>query len=78
MRGLVVIPARDEASNLPPLLQEMRTAGYDAVVVDDDSRDAKAMVARAAGCPVLTLPVNHGTRGGVHAACRMPLMNPVT
>jgi glycosyltransferase involved in cell wall biosynthesis len=65
MRVLVVIPARDEESNLPSLLQEVRLAGYDAVVVNDDSRDATAIVARAAGFPVLTLPVNLGTGGGV-------------
>jgi glycosyltransferase involved in cell wall biosynthesis len=65
MRVLVVIPARDEESNLPPLLQEVRKGGYDAVVVNDDSRDATAIVAKAAGFPVLTLPVNLGTGGGV-------------
>lgn len=65
MRVLVVIPARDEESSLPPLLQEVRTAGYDAIVVNDDSRDATAVVARRAGFSVLTLPVNLGTGGGV-------------
>ena len=65
MRVLVVIPARDEESNLPPLLQEVREAGYDAVVVNDNSRDATAFVAKAAGFPALTLPVNLGTGGAV-------------
>jgi hypothetical protein len=65
MRVLVVIPARDEESSLPPLLQEVRKAGYDAIVVNDDSHDATAVVTRRAGFPVLTLPVNLGTGGGV-------------
>jgi glycosyltransferase involved in cell wall biosynthesis len=65
IRVLVVIPARDEESNLAPLLQEVRKAGYDAIVINDDSRDATAIVAKAAGFPVLTLPINLGTGGSV-------------
>lgn len=65
MRVLVVIPARNEEGNLPSLLEEVRKAGYDAVVVNDDSRDATAVVTRTAGFPVLTLPINLGTGGSV-------------
>jgi 4,4'-diaponeurosporenoate glycosyltransferase len=52
----VVIPARDEETTLPPLLQSLRqltVAVREVVVVDDDSGDATACVARAAGADVL-------------------------
>lgn len=49
----VVVPARDEEATLPALLASVRGLGVDVVVVDDDSRDATASVARAAGAHVL-------------------------
>ncbi len=52
----VVIPARDEERTLPTLLESLRqlTVGVrDIVVVDDDSRDATASVARSAGAVVM-------------------------
>ncbi len=52
----VVIPARDEEATLPALLESLQrlTVGVrDVVVVDDDSRDATASVARCAGARVL-------------------------
>jgi dolichol-phosphate mannosyltransferase len=51
----VVIPARDEAERIGPVLQAMVGApGVDEVlVVDDQSTDATAEVARAAGATVL-------------------------
>ena len=63
-RVSVVVPARDEEATLPALLASLRrlevgTEGgtdgglADVVVVDDDSADATAAVARAAGARVL-------------------------
>ena len=52
----VVIPARDEETTLPALLESLRrlTVGVaEIVVVDDGSRDATASVARSAGATVL-------------------------
>lgn len=60
----VVVPARDEETTLPALLESLLAAGLldaglldagrgDVVVVDDGSRDATASVARAAGAVVL-------------------------
>lgn len=50
----VVVPARDEAATLPALLGSLRQlAVREVVVVDDDSRDATASVARAGGATVL-------------------------
>lgn len=52
----VVIPARDEESTLPSLLESLRqltSRVSDIVVVDDGSRDATASVARSFGAVVL-------------------------
>ena len=65
MKVLLVIPARNEAENLPRLLSEVRATGWDAVVVNNASRDDTAAVARRAGFPVLSLLVNLGIGGGV-------------
>ncbi|MGH9148991.1 MAG: glycosyltransferase, partial [Acidimicrobiales bacterium] len=55
----VVIPARDEAANLPTLLASLaaqtRRPGQ-VVVVDDHSADATAAVAAAAGATVVAAP----------------------
>jgi 4,4'-diaponeurosporenoate glycosyltransferase len=53
----VVIPARDEESALPALLQSLQALAVDVrevLVVDDGSRDATAAVARGAGATVLS------------------------
>lgn len=65
MKTLLIIPAYNEDESLPGLLEEVRQAGYDAVVVDDASSDATRQVTKAAGFPVLSLPVNLGIGGGV-------------
>jgi 4,4'-diaponeurosporenoate glycosyltransferase len=52
----VVVPARDEERTLPALLRSVREqepAVAEVVVVDDDSRDATADVARAGGARVV-------------------------
>lgn len=52
----VVVPARDEEASLPALLASvsgLRTPVGQVIVVDDDSRDATAAVARAADAAVL-------------------------
>jgi dolichol-phosphate mannosyltransferase len=62
----VVVPARDEADRLPALLEALRADGeaHDVLVVDDDSADETAQVARARGARVLTgLPLPAGWAG---------------
>ena len=57
-RVSVIIPARNEESRLPPLLQSLRVQDYpdfEVIVVDDDSTDGTAALARAAGATTLTL-----------------------
>lgn len=52
----VVVPARDEAARIGPLLAALRDAPgvSEVLVVDDESRDATAQVAAAGGARVLT------------------------
>lgn len=54
-RVSVVIPARDEAANLPALLASLPD-GIEVVVVDDHSSDGTAEVAAAGGARVVVAP----------------------
>ncbi len=69
---LLILPAHNEASNLPRVIPEARAAapGYDLVVIDDGSRDATAAVAASRGAEVVTLPVNLGYGGAVQTGFR--------
>lgn len=75
-RVLVVIPAYNERENLPHVIQEIRALAEppDIVVVDDGSLDGTGDVARRAGVPVVSLPVNGGMfcalQAGFRYACR--------
>ncbi|HEY3121026.1 MAG TPA: glycosyltransferase family 2 protein [Vicinamibacteria bacterium] len=74
-RLLVVIPARNEATNLPAVIGELRGSGLesDIVVVDDDSRDGTAAVARGFGCVVLELPFHLGYGAAVQTGVKYAL-----
>jgi glycosyltransferase involved in cell wall biosynthesis len=71
-RHLLILPAHNEASNLPRVIPEARAAapGYDLVVIDDGSRDKTAAVAASLGAQVVTLPVNLGYGGAVQTGFR--------
>lgn len=75
MKILIVIPAHNEEESLPTLLDEVRRAGYDAIVINDASSDATEQVAKTAGFPVLSLPVNLGIGGGVQTGFVYALRN---
>jgi glycosyltransferase involved in cell wall biosynthesis len=66
-RVLVIMPAHNEAQNLPKVLSELRSTlpDVDVVVVDDYSSDETATVARNLGAQVLSLPCNLGYGGAV-------------
>jgi glycosyltransferase involved in cell wall biosynthesis len=71
-RRLIIMPAHNEAGNLPRVLPELRAAApaFDLLVVDDGSRDRTAAVARELGAAVVTLPVNLGYGGAVQTGFR--------
>ena len=72
IRDLVIIPAFNEATTLPTVLDALRSQvpGCDVVVVDDGSTDQTYAVARAAGVTVLRLPFNLGIGGALRAGFR--------
>ncbi len=72
---LVVLPALDEARNLPAVLEELRCAlpGAARLVVDDGSRDATVKVAREGGAGVLLLPFHLGYGAAVQAGIKLGL-----
>lgn len=67
-RRLLIMPAHNEALNLPTVLAELHRAAprdLDVVVVDDSSTDDTAAVARSLGATVVSLPCNLGYGGAV-------------
>jgi len=67
----VVIPARDEAGQLPGLLRSLPD-DVDVIVVDDGSADGTAQVARLAGARVVAAgPLPDGWTSGKANACRV-------
>jgi len=70
----VVIPARNEETSLPGLLESLRQLTvevHQTVVVDDGSRDATASVARSAGADVLPAGVPETGWTGKAWACHV-------
>ncbi len=67
MRVLAIIPAFNEAKNLPRLIQRFRATApqVDLCVVDDGSTDETSAVAAGLGATVLRLPSNLGIGGAV-------------
>ena len=85
MRISVVIPALNEAANLPATLAAIGEEASEVLVVDGGSADATVEVARRAGAAVLAAPRGRGRQlaagadaatGDVllfcHADCRLP------
>jgi glycosyltransferase involved in cell wall biosynthesis len=67
LRRLIIMPAHNEAGNLPRVIPDVRRAApdFDLVVIDDGSRDSTAEVAGCMGAEVVTLPANLGYGGAV-------------
>ncbi len=72
LRRLIIMPAHNEAGNLPRVIPDVRRAapGFDLLVVDDGSRDRTAAVATALGACVVSLAVNLGYGGAVQTGFR--------
>lgn len=77
MKVLVIIPAYNEAGNLPRLLKELNQYQdrYDAIVVDDASSDRTAQVAKSYSVPVIRLAANLGIGGAVQAGFKYAVQN---
>jgi hypothetical protein len=79
MRVLIVVPALNEESGLPPLLTELRAVAErdrfsaEIVVIDDASTDRTAEVARQHGARVVSLCRNLGIGGAVQTGLRLAL-----
>src|ERR1041385_4640594 len=77
MSVLLIVPAFNEAKNLPALLSELHQyqGQYDVVAVDDGSSDQTAQVAKSNGIPVLPLTANLGIGGAVQTGFKYAVRN---
>ena len=71
-----VLPARDEASSIAPLVRALRGRCRWVLVVDDGSRDQTADLARLAGAEVLSQPVQSGKGASIRRAIRSVVESP--
>ena len=70
-RPLVVIPAKNEATTIARVVQNVLNEGFaDVLVVDDASDDDTGRVARAAGATVLAAPLPQGAWGAMQTGIR--------
>lgn len=60
MKICLLIPAYNEAQAIGSLVKDVRSRGYDVLVVDDGSSDATSKMASEAGASVLVNATNHG------------------
>lgn len=67
MKVLVIIPAYNEAENLPGLFKDLKQAegDFDILVINDCSKDDTEKVCREHNIKVVSLPVNLGIGGAV-------------
>ena len=68
----IIIPARNEENNLPILLKSLKKQSLqpdEILVVDDDSEDETATIARKYGARVVQFPVDETEWVGKSAAC---------
>lgn len=74
-RVLVVIPARNEAKNLPAVVEEVRRVrpADHVAVVDDGSSDGTSQVARELGCRLVRLPFHLGYGAALQAGVKYGL-----
>ncbi|GAB4275771.1 MAG: glycosyltransferase family 2 protein [Methylomicrobium sp.] len=68
----IVLPAKNEADNLPPLLQTLTAHFPDAeiLVINDGSHDATAEIALKAGARVVSHPYSMGNGAAVKTGAR--------
>jgi glycosyltransferase involved in cell wall biosynthesis len=71
-RIIIMMPAHNEAENLPHVFAELHRAlpDVDIVVIDDYSTDETALLAKRLGAQVVSLPCNLGYGGAVQTGFR--------
>jgi len=67
VKVLVVVPALNEAASIAHVVTNLRTLGYDVLVVSDGSTDDTARIAESSGARVLQLVLNLGVGGALRA-----------
>lgn len=75
MRSLIIIPAYNEAKNVPPLVSEIKKYNYDYIVINDCSTDDSAAVYKEKKINFLDLPLNMGLASVTQAGFRYALDN---
>ena len=62
---LVVVPAWNEQASIAKVISELKTRGFDVLVVDDGSTDKTSFIARQNGAITIRLPFNLGVGGAL-------------
>lgn len=77
MKLLIIIPAYNEAQNLPFVVNDIRRncPEFDYIIVNDGSKDNTVEVCNKNGYNLLNLPINLGLAGGVQAGLRYAYEN---
>lgn len=63
VKTLIVIPSYNEEENLPSLIKDIKSYGYDYLIINDKSTDNTEEVAKDKGYNILNLSVNVGLAG---------------
>jgi len=63
VKTLVIIPAYNESNNLDNLIKEIKSFGYDYLVINDSSTDNTEQLAKEKNYNILNLTVNVGLAG---------------
>jgi glycosyltransferase involved in cell wall biosynthesis len=76
-RAIIIMPAHNEAANLPLVFEDLRhhAPDLDVVVVDDASSDETPAIAAQLGAIVVTLPCNLGYGGAVQTGFKYAVEN---
>lgn len=77
MKKLIIIPAYNEAENLPKLIFSIKTIlpEFDYVIINDGSTDNTRTLCEQEGMNVVTLPINSGIGVAVQTGYKYALYN---
>lgn len=77
MKSLIIVPAYNEAENLPKLFEALSKAqgNFDVIVINDCSKDGTEKICKAHGVKAVNLPVNLGIGGAVQTGYLYALYN---